>query len=48
MFYMHEESITLYYTGLNINACPGQVDFVKGQAKENFSCPTGKVTGFKF
>jgi len=22
------------------SGCPGQVDFVKGQVKENFTCPT--------
>uniref|UniRef100_A0A672K1T7 Ubiquitin-conjugating enzyme E2 variant 1 n=1 Tax=Sinocyclocheilus grahami TaxID=75366 RepID=A0A672K1T7_SINGR len=32
---------------LDINACPGQVDFVKGQVKENFTCPPGQVTHLK-
>ncbi len=30
------------YAGLDINACPGQVDFLEGQVKEKFTCPTGQ------
>ncbi len=31
-------------TELDNNACPGQVDSLKGHVKENFICPTGQLT----
>ncbi len=35
---------TCTVTDLDINACPGQVDFLKGRVKEeNFTCPTGQL-----
>ncbi len=32
------------YAGLDINACPGQVNVLHGQVKDKFTCPIGQIT----
>ncbi len=39
-----DNAIGLHISGLDINACPGQVNVLDGQVKEKFTCPIGQVT----